>query len=153
MRIPQRAFTWAEKGLLGKDVTFVVRGHLPFTSPQVLPCMPSAQHHACACWIWVLSAQCASLREKPCCCCMIAETCGLSCAVSYGGPMQIGTPGGLGLGGYWAPMLAPYTDLAVSSLADFSARKPPGTPSRATNEGTHQQCFAKVMGDKCMCPC
>ena len=61
-----------------------------------------------------------------------------------GTSLQVGTPGGLGLAGYWAPMLAPFTNLAVSSLADFSARAPRGAPSRATNEGTHQQCFAQV---------
>ena len=61
--------------------------------------------------------------------------------------MQVGTPGGLGLAGYWAAMLAPFTDLAVSSLADFSARAPRGAPSGATNEGTHQQCFAQVTSD------
>lgn len=42
-------------------------------------------------------------------------------------------------------MLAPFTRLAVSSLADFSARLPQGTPSDATNEGIAVQCFQKVL--------
>ncbi|KAK9908475.1 hypothetical protein WJX75_008501 [Coccomyxa subellipsoidea] len=57
----------------------------------------------------------------------------------------VATPGGGGLPSFWAPMLAPFTRLGVSSLADFSARLPPGTPSNATNEGTALQCFQKVI--------
>ena len=57
---------------------------------------------------------------------------------------QIATPGGLGLSSFWAPMLAPFTTLAVSSLADFSARARQGTPSGATREGTARQCFARL---------
>ena len=29
VRVPQRAFTWAQQGLLGRDVTFVVRSTCP----------------------------------------------------------------------------------------------------------------------------
>ncbi|EIE21073.1 hypothetical protein COCSUDRAFT_56993 [Coccomyxa subellipsoidea C-169] len=65
----------------------------------------------------------------------------VSDAVSY----VVATPGGIGLPRFWPPMLAPFTRLAVSSLADFSARLPQGTPSDATNEGVAVQCFQKVI--------
>ena len=58
--------------------------------------------------------------------------------------MQVATPGGAGLPAFYAPMLAPFTELDVISLADFSARLPPGTPSEATNERVAVQCFQKV---------
>ncbi len=61
--------------------------------------------------------------------------------------MQIATPGGMGLPAFYAPMLAPTTSLAVTSLAEFSARQAGETLSGATNEGLCQQCFDKV------CPC
>ncbi|BDA45095.1 hypothetical protein COCOBI_06-5750 [Coccomyxa sp. Obi] len=65
----------------------------------------------------------------------------VSAKVSY----VVATPGGAGLPSFWAPMLAPFTELDVISLADFSARLPPGTPSDATNEGVAVQCFQKVI--------
>lgn len=45
---------------------------------------------------------------------------------------------------FYGPMLAPVTDLAVTSLADFSARRAPGAASGATAEGLARQCFDKV---------
>ena len=54
------------------------------------------------------------------------------------------TPGGMGLPGFYGPMLAPVMDLAVASLASFSVRHAPGAASGATNEGLAQQCFEKV---------
>ena len=54
------------------------------------------------------------------------------------------TPGGMGLPACYGPMLAPVTDLAVTSLAEFSARRAPGAASSATNEGLARQCFDKV---------
>ncbi|CAL8469160.1 g8701 [Coccomyxa elongata] len=65
----------------------------------------------------------------------------VSAKVSY----VVATPGGSGLPSFYAPMLAPFTGLDVISLADFSARLPPGTPSEATNEGVAVQCFQKVI--------
>ena len=59
--------------------------------------------------------------------------------------MQIATPGGLPLPAFYGPMLAPVTTLAITSLADFSARHPQGgARSGATNEGVPQQCFDKA---------
>ncbi len=54
------------------------------------------------------------------------------------------TPGGMGLPAFYGPMLAPVTDLDVTSLADFSVRRAPGALSGATNEGLARQCFDKV---------
>ncbi len=58
--------------------------------------------------------------------------------------MQVATPGGMGMPAFYGPMLAPVTALAVTSLADFSARRAPGAASGATNEGLARQCFDRV---------
>ena len=60
------------------------------------------------------------------------------------GPAQVATPGGMGLPAFYGPMLAPVTALAVTSLADFSARRALSAPSGATNEGLARQCFDQV---------
>ncbi|CAL5229802.1 g13197 [Coccomyxa viridis] len=57
----------------------------------------------------------------------------------------VATPGGMGLPAFYGPMLAPVTDLDVTSLADFSVRRVLGAPSGATNEGLARQCFDKVV--------
>ena len=41
-------------------------------------------------------------------------------------------------------MLAPFTDAAVSSLADFSARLQRGAPPGAVRAGAARQCFARL---------
>ena len=42
-------------------------------------------------------------------------------------------------------VLKPFSTLAPSSLADFSSRLPPDTPSASTHEGTHIRCFRKLL--------
>eukprot|EP00195_Chlamydomonas_chlamydogama_P011591 CAMPEP_0202908738 /NCGR_PEP_ID=MMETSP1392-20130828/47081_1 /ASSEMBLY_ACC=CAM_ASM_000868 /TAXON_ID=225041 /ORGANISM="Chlamydomonas chlamydogama, Strain SAG 11-48b" /LENGTH=341 /DNA_ID=CAMNT_0049598211 /DNA_START=22 /DNA_END=1044 /DNA_ORIENTATION=- len=42
-------------------------------------------------------------------------------------------------------LLAPFTQYEVTSLASFSSRAPPNTPSRATWEGTHVRCFSRLV--------
>ena len=43
VRVPQRAFTWAQQGLIGRDVTFVVRATRPSMASHS-PCPAGAGH-------------------------------------------------------------------------------------------------------------
>lgn len=42
-------------------------------------------------------------------------------------------------------VLKPFSRFAPAAFADFSARWPPSTPSKATAEGTHVRCFRRLL--------
>ena len=134
VRVPTRAFGWRSQEAVGGNISYVVSLTRRHTHTASIMQGASACSHAYI--SEAMPSRSIFTHLFP------SSQTDSQCAM-----MQIATPGGMGLPAFYAPMLAPATSLAVTSLASFSARQPAGTPSGATNEGLSQQCFDRV------CPC